>query len=34
MPELEWTWGYPAVLILMFSVCSLLYRTFRHNHWL
>ncbi|WP_197381958.1 magnesium/cobalt transporter CorA [Mycolicibacterium mengxianglii] len=34
MPELEWTWGYPAVLILMFSVCFSLYRTFRHNHWL
>ena len=34
IPELEWTWGYPAVLIFMFSVCFLLYRTFRHNHWL
>ncbi|MET0898184.1 MAG: magnesium/cobalt transporter CorA [Mycobacterium sp.] len=34
MPELQWTWGYPAVLTLMFSVCFVLYRTFRHNHWL
>ena len=34
MPELQWTWGYPAVLSLMFCVCSLLYRTFRRNHWL
>jgi magnesium transporter len=34
MPELRWTWGYPAVLALMFCVCFLLYRTFRHNHWL
>jgi magnesium transporter len=34
MPELHQVWGYPAVLILMVVVCSLLYRTFRHNHWL
>jgi magnesium transporter len=34
MPELQWTWGYPAVLLFMFSVCLVLYRTFRHNHWL
>jgi magnesium transporter len=34
MPELHWGWGYPAVLLAMVIVCSLLYRTFRHNHWL
>ena len=34
MPELQWTWGYPAVLTFMFTVCCILYRTFRHNHWL
>ncbi|MGB3486105.1 MAG: magnesium/cobalt transporter CorA [Mycobacterium sp.] len=34
MPELEWTWGYPTVLGVMFTICSLLYRTFRRNHWL
>jgi magnesium transporter len=34
MPELHWVWGYPAVLCLMVVVCTLLYRTFRHNHWL
>lgn len=34
MPELQWTWGYPTVLLLMFTVCGLLYRTFRKNHWL
>jgi magnesium transporter len=34
MPELHWTWGYPAVLLLMATVCTLLYRTFRHNNWL
>lgn len=34
MPELEWSWGYPAVLGLMAAVCVLLYRTFRRNSWL
>jgi magnesium transporter len=34
MPELDWTLGYPAVLLFMLVVCGLLYRTFRHNNWL
>jgi magnesium transporter len=34
MPELRWTWGYPTVLGVMVTVCVLLYRTFRRNHWL
>ncbi|WP_082703078.1 magnesium/cobalt transporter CorA [Mycobacterium sp. IS-1496] len=34
MPELHWQWGYPAVLLVMVTVCALLYRTFRHNDWL
>jgi magnesium transporter len=34
MPELHWAWGYPTVLLVMAIVCTLLYRTFRHNHWL
>ena len=34
MPELHWAWGYPAVLLVMVTVCPLLYRTFRRNHWL
>lgn len=34
MPELHHEWGYPAVLLLMATVCTLLYRTLRHNHWL
>jgi magnesium transporter len=34
MPELAWTWGYPAVLLVMATVCSVLYFTFRRNHWL
>ncbi|TRW79378.1 magnesium/cobalt transporter CorA [Mycolicibacterium sp. 018/SC-01/001] len=34
MPELHWVWGYPAVLLLMLTVCVGLHRTFRHNDWL
>jgi magnesium transporter len=34
MPELQWTWGYPAVLALMFFICFMLFRAFRRNHWL
>ncbi|WP_313675853.1 magnesium/cobalt transporter CorA [Mycolicibacterium sp.] len=34
MPELTWTWGYPAVLLVMVTICFFLYRTFRRNHWL
>ena len=34
MPELQQVWGYPAVLLVMLIVCTLLFRTFRRNHWL
>ncbi|MBB2773243.1 magnesium/cobalt transporter CorA [Mycolicibacterium monacense] len=34
MPELHSPWGYPAVLLVMLTICSLLYRTLRRNHWL
>jgi magnesium transporter len=34
MPELRWTWAYPAALGVMATVCMLLYRTFGRNHWL
>jgi magnesium transporter len=34
MPELHQVWGYPAVLLVMAVVCTVLYTTFRHNHWL
>ncbi|MFA5709768.1 magnesium/cobalt transporter CorA [Mycolicibacterium sp.] len=34
MPELDERWAYPAVLLLMLTVCSLLYAVFRRNHWL
>jgi len=34
MPEFAWRWGYPAVLLLMLSICGFLYRTFHRNNWL
>ena len=34
MPELHWTFGYPAVLLLMGTACVLLYRGFRRSGWL
>jgi magnesium transporter len=34
MPELEWRFGYPAVLIFIAAVCSYLYTRFRRSGWL
>jgi len=34
MPELESTWGYPAVLGVIVACCSILYWRFRKNGWL
>jgi magnesium transporter len=34
MPELETTWGYPAVMTFMALVCGTLYRGFKRNGWL
>lgn len=34
MPELRWRYGYPAVLLLILSVCTLLFRRFRRAGWL
>jgi len=34
MPELEWPWGYPAVLGLMLAVVVALLAYFRKNKWL
>ncbi|MBA2694562.1 MAG: magnesium/cobalt transporter CorA [Actinobacteria bacterium] len=34
MPGLTWTWGYPAVLVLMAVICVSLYRAFRRSGWL
>lgn len=34
MPELEWTFGYPASLLLMLAICVALYYLFRRIDWL
>ncbi|MCB2106761.1 MAG: magnesium/cobalt transporter CorA [Rhodobacteraceae bacterium] len=34
MPELEWVYGYPAALGVIFVVCAVLYRHFRKSGWL
>jgi magnesium transporter len=34
MPELDWRFGYPLALTLMFTVCGYLYRRFRRAGWL
>jgi magnesium transporter len=34
MPELHWRFGYPAVLLVVALVCTLLYRRFRRAGWL
>jgi len=34
MPELHWTYGYPAVLAFVALVCVMLFRVFRRNSWL
>jgi magnesium transporter len=34
MPELHWTWSYPAVIVLMALLELLLYRQFKRRGWL
>jgi magnesium transporter len=34
MPELEWTWGYPAVIAVVLIICAVLFRTFKRTGWL
>ncbi|MDP9429794.1 MAG: magnesium/cobalt transporter CorA [Actinomycetota bacterium] len=34
MPELQWRYGYFMVLLVIVTVCSLLYRGFKRNGWL
>jgi magnesium transporter len=34
MPELNWRFGYPLVLLLIVTACVLLYRGFKRNGWL
>ncbi|MGX7894567.1 magnesium and cobalt transport protein CorA [Tsuneonella sp. HG222] len=34
MPELRWTFGYPAILLVIVAICSLLFVRFRRIGWL
>ena len=34
MPELEWRYGYQAVIVAIFALCGILYWRFRKNGWL
>lgn len=34
MPELKWRYGYPAALLLIFSVCAYVHHRFRKAGWL
>jgi len=34
MPELDWSFGYPFALLLMATLCFLLYRGFKRSGWL
>ncbi|HSV99222.1 MAG TPA: CorA family divalent cation transporter [Sedimentisphaerales bacterium] len=34
MPEIEWRWGYPAVLLLMPAVAGVMVQYFRRRKWL
>jgi magnesium transporter len=34
MPETQWTYGYPVVIVVMVTICVLLYRWFRKVKWL
>lgn len=34
MPELHWRYGYPALLLFIVGLCTLLFRLFRRNQWL
>ena len=34
MPELHWTYGYPAVLLAIATVCAYLHWRFKRSRWL
>ncbi|MEU3688812.1 magnesium/cobalt transporter CorA [Streptomyces narbonensis] len=34
MPELSWTWSYPALIVLMAGIVTGLYRLFKRRGWL
>ncbi|WP_419997614.1 magnesium and cobalt transport protein CorA [Streptomyces boninensis] len=34
MPELQWRYGYPAVMVVIAAICFSIHRGFRRNGWL
>jgi magnesium transporter len=34
MPELGWTYGYPAVVAAVLAICAALYWKFKRTGWL
>jgi len=34
MPELEWRWAYPTVMVVMLGLCGFLYYKFKESGWL
>jgi magnesium transporter len=34
MPETKWSYGYPEAIVVMLTICALLYRWFRKVKWL
>ena len=34
MPELQWRWGYPAVMAATVTLCGILYYRFKRSGWL
>ncbi|MFH8368189.1 magnesium and cobalt transport protein CorA [Streptomyces sp. NPDC018031] len=34
MPELRWKFGYPLVLVVIVTICTVMHRGFRRNGWL
>jgi magnesium transporter len=34
MPEIDWRWGYPVVMVVMAVICFALFRAFRRSGWL
>ena len=34
MPELQWRWGYPAVMVLMLAISGSLLYAFRRRGWI
>jgi magnesium transporter len=34
MPELEWRYGYPLVMVVTAGLCGLLYYRFKRAGWL